>query len=179
VHQHDLHGCDDTRCDAQRASAFRGRIDPHVRRPRAACARGEGDWMRRLAIVTAQALAGVAPALGQQQPLRLSLADALARADSASPTVGIARAGIDGAQATWLRARAGYLPQLSASATYSRALASQYSGLTSGTAADTFPAPTNCRHYAPNPSLPLADRLDSIEHGLDCAANGAYGIDFS
>ena len=135
--------------------------------------------MRRLAIVTALALAGVAPALGQQQLLRLSLADALARADSASPTVGIARAGIDGAQATWLRARAGYLPQLSASATYSRALASQYSGLTSGTAADTFPAPTNCRHYAPNPSLPLADRLDSIEHGLDCAANGAYGIDFS
>jgi outer membrane protein TolC len=135
--------------------------------------------MKRLAIALILGLVASAPLSAQQQPVRLSLADALARADSASPAVGIARAGINNAQAGWLRARAGYLPQLNGSASYSRALASEFSGLTAATAADTFPAPVNCHHYAPNPSLPLADRLDSIEHGLDCAANGTGVIDFS
>jgi outer membrane protein TolC len=135
--------------------------------------------MKRFALVLALGLVAASHVIAQQQPVRLSLADALARADSASPAVGIARAGITGAQANWLRARAGYLPQLNGSATYSRALASEFSGLTAASAADTFAAPTNCRHYVPNPSLPLADRLDSIEHGLDCAANGPGVIDFS
>ena len=135
--------------------------------------------MKRLAMAIAVSIVACTAAVAQQQPVRLSLGEALARADSASPAVGIARAGIGSAQAGWLRARAGYLPQLSASATYSRALASEFSGLTTAAAADTFPAPTNCHHYAPNPSLPLADRLDSIEQGLNCAANGGYSIDFS
>jgi outer membrane protein len=135
--------------------------------------------VRRFAIALALVVGFNAQLFAQQQPVRLSLADALARADSASPAVGIAWAGIASAQAGWLRARAGYLPQLNASATYSRALASEFSGLTTSTAADTFAAPANCHHYVPNPSLPLADRLDSIEHGLDCAANGGSSIDFS
>jgi len=135
--------------------------------------------VRCFAIVLALVIGVNARLFAQQQPVRLSLADALARADSASPAVGIARAGINSAEAGWLRARAGYLPQLNGSATYSRALASEFSGLTSGVAADTFPAPTNCHHYVPDPSLPLADRLDSLEHGLDCAANGPGVIDFS
>ncbi len=103
----------------------------------------------------------------------LSLGDALRRADSASPAVGIARAGITSAQATWLRARAGYLPQINGSVLYTRTLASEFSGFASANPADTFPAPTNCHHFVPDPTLPIADRLDSLEHALDCTANGS------
>ncbi len=148
--------------------------------------------MKRVAVVAIVAAIAAGPLAAQvapqpgaprttfaQAPIAMSLQQALARADSASPAVGIARAGITGAQASWLRARASYLPQVSASATYSRALESEFSGLTTSSPADTFAAPINCHHYVPNPSLPLADRLDSIEHGLDCAANGPGVIDFS
>lgn len=110
-------------------------------------------------------------------PVRLSLADALARADSASEAVGIARAGLGRAEADRQRARASLLPQLNGSATYSRTIKSQFAGFASSSS-DTFPAPLNCGHYTPNPTLPLGQRLDSLERGLDCAANGA-GVDFS
>jgi outer membrane protein TolC len=105
--------------------------------------------------------------------MQLSLGDALRRADSASPEVGIARAGITGAKATWLRARSGYLPQINGSALYTRTLASEFSGFASANPSDTFPAPTNCHHFVPDPTLPIADRLDSLEHALDCTANGS------
>ncbi len=111
-------------------------------------------------------------------PLRLTLTAALLRADSASPAVGIARAGTTSAQASWLRARSARLPQLNGAITYTRTLASEFSGFTSSTSSDTFPAPVDCTHYHPNPSLPIADRLDSLEHGLDCTANGS-SLDFS
>ncbi len=123
--------------------------------------------------VVSSASAQSAPA-----PLRLSLTDALLRADSASPTVGIARAGTTSAEASWLRARAARLPQVNGAVTYTRTLASEFSGFAGSTSSDSFPAPTNCTHYHPNPSLPIADRLDSLEHGLDCTANGS-SLDFS
>ena len=122
----------------------------------------------------------IAARLGAQgpAPVVLSLQDALARAEAASPTVGIARAGVTGARADWLRARAAALPQLSGSVTYTRTLASQFSGLFSGSANDSLPVPTNCGHFHPNPDLPIGVRLDSLERGLDCAAN-ASPFDFS
>ncbi len=179
AHQCHFYGCHDSRCHAGHPSAFRRYVHRFVRRPGAARPRGEGARMKHLVLTVALALAASGPLVAQQQPVRLSLADALSRADSASPAVGIARAGIDGAQANVIRARASYLPQINGSATYSRALASEFSGLTSSSPADTFAAPTNCSHYVPDPSLPLADRLTAIEHGLDCAANGTGVIDFS
>lgn len=117
--------------------------------------------------------------LGAQQgaPVRLSLADALARADSASEAVGLARANVSKAESDRLRARSGLLPQLNASATYSRTIKSQFAGFAGNSAADTFPAPVDCGHFTPNPNLPLSERLDSLERGLDCSANGS-GIDF-
>ncbi len=129
--------------------------------------------MTRFALFAAMALlAARLPAQGAA-PVRLSLQDALARADSASPSVGIARAGITAAQASWLRARAAYLPQLNGSATYARTLASEFSGFASSATADTFTTPTGCLHYVPDPSLPVADRLAALERGLDCTANGS------
>lgn len=110
--------------------------------------------------------------------VRLSLADALVRADSASEAVGIARAGVTKAEADRLRARSALLPQLNGSATYSRTIKSQFAGFANSGTSDSFPAPVNCGHYSPNPNLPLGQRLDSLERGLDCAANGS-GIDFA
>jgi len=114
-----------------------------------------------------------------QQPIPLSLAAALARADSASPAVGIARAGINSAEAAWLRARSAYLPQVNGSALYTRALASEFSGFTATNPADTFPAPVNCHHFVANPDLTVTQRLDSLEHALDCTANGSSSLDLS
>ncbi len=111
-------------------------------------------------------------------PLPLSLSDALNRADSASESVGIARANVAKAESDRLRARSGLLPQLNGSATYSRTIKSQFAGFASSSS-DTFPAPVNCGHFTPNPTLPLGERLDSLERGLDCSANGGGGVDFS
>jgi outer membrane protein TolC len=127
----------------------------------------------------ALALALAAPLGAQGNPtLSLSLRDALLRADSASPAVGIARAGTESAHAAVIRARSGYLPQINGSASYARTLASEFSGFTSATTADTFPAPTNCLHFVPDPTAPISDRITALEHGLDCTANGS-SIDFS
>lgn len=123
-----------------------------------------------------------APLLGNTRApgdaIRLTLADALARVDSASESVGIARAAVRSAEAGQMKARSAYLPQLNGSVAYTRTLKTQFSGLSSGSN-DSTPAPTNCGTFRPNPSLPLAERLDSLERGLDCTANGNGGIDFS
>lgn len=129
---------------------------------------------------TSMLLALVAmPAEGQDSAtIRLTLPGVLARADSASEAVGIARAGLRQAEAGVRRAVSARLPQLSGSATYTRTLASQFSGSFSESKNDSFPAPVNCDHYSPHPELPIAQRLDSLEHGLDCAANSSP-FDFS
>ena len=130
--------------------------------------------MKRPALALALGIVATTHLLAQQQPVRLSLAEALARAEAASPAVGIAHAGVTNARAGWLRARSATLPQLNASVTYTRTLASQFAGLTSSSSSsDSFPAPTNCGHYQANPSLPIAARIDSLERGLDCAANAS------
>lgn len=116
--------------------------------------------------------------LAAQAPVRLTLGDALRRADSSSEAVGIARAGVRGAEAQRLRAKSAWLPQLAGSATYTRTLKSQFSAFASGSESDTFPKPVDCGHFVPNPDLPIGARLDSLERGLDCTANGG-GLDFS
>ena len=132
------------------------------------------------AAVLAVPLSAQAPAARPApQAVQLTLADALARADSTVANVGIARAGLVRAQSDWIRARSGYLPTLTGSATYSRTLKSQFSGFSSSSASsDSFPAPVNCEHYHTNPGLPIDQRIDSLERGLDCTAN-ASPFDFS
>lgn len=115
-------------------------------------------------------------------PLRLSIADALRMADSASEDVGIARAGVRAADGRLQQARSGWLPQLSGAVLYTRTIKSQFEALQgdgNGDGEPAPPAPTNCARFRPNPTLSVAERLDSLERGLDCTANGSGDIDFS
>lgn len=135
--------------------------------------------MKRIGRALACVIVSISPMAAQQQPVRLSLADALSRVESASPTIGIARTGVTSAHADWLRTRSTALPQLSGSASYTRTLASQFSAFeTTSGSSDTFPKPVNCGHFQPNPGLPIAARLDSLERGLDCTANSS-GFDLT
>lgn len=125
-----------------------------------------------------------APGAGGTSPvISLSLGQALARADSTSADVGIARAAVTRTGADVLRAHSSFLPQLSGSSSYTRTLKSQFSALSSGggdsTHTDPYPAPSGCGTYHPNGTLSISERLDSLERGLDCTANGSTGIDFS
>ena len=65
-----------------------------------------------------------------------------------------------------MRARSGRFPQLSATASYDRALASEFEGIF-----DTGGAPA-CAPFAPNPAAPLPDRVSEIERAIDCGAIG-------
>ena len=134
--------------------------------------------MKRLLAVVAFLAGAAIRGDAQQQPIRLSMTDALGRAEAASPTIGLARAGVTSAHADWLRTRSPSLPQLSGSASYTRTLASQFSSFTSNSSSDSFPKPANCGHYLPAPTLSITARLDSLERGLDCTANGS-SLDFS
>src|SRR5215207_4876388 len=59
----------------------------------------------------------------------LTLEQVLALAEARSEAIGISRAGVQRAEGETIRARSGLLPQLSASASYDRALASEFQGL--------------------------------------------------
>ncbi|HEU0014424.1 MAG TPA: TolC family protein [Longimicrobium sp.] len=124
------------------------------------------------------ALAFALPAAGQQQTAAapagqpLSLEDALRLAEDASESVTIARAGVTRSRGELMRARAERMPQVNGSLSYTRALASEFEGLGGGgTDTTTTPAPTNCGRFTPNPALPVGQRLDSLEHAVDCAVN--------
>jgi hypothetical protein len=70
-----------------------------------------------------------APGTLSAQGRAVSLDEALDLAEAKSEQVAIARTGIDRASGQLTRARADLFPQLSASASYDRALASEFSGL--------------------------------------------------
>ena len=116
----------------------------------------------------AQVVASAAPSGAQP----LSLDEALTLAEAKSDQIVIAQAGVLRARGQRLQAASQRYPQLGATASYSRALASQFSSIGGGGADSTAtPAPTNCGRFTPNPALPIEQRLDSLEHAVDCAAN--------
>lgn len=141
------------------------------------------SWLCGFLVVAAVAVPRAAPLRAQSpSPLRLSIAEALRMADSTSEDVGIARAGVRAADGRLLQARSGWLPQLSGAATYTRTIKSQFEALQGDEGGDDEPAPpapTNCMRFRPNPTLSVSERLDSLERGLDCTANGSGDIDFS
>lgn len=115
----------------------------------------------------------LAAPVGAQQtpspsPRQLSIEQALDLAEQGSEAVGLARSSLAQAQGERRRARSGYYPQLTGSASYTRALRSQFSALQDGT---TGPAPEECTSFVPRPSLPIAQRLDSLESAVECASN--------
>ncbi|MFN7985274.1 MAG: TolC family protein [Vicinamibacterales bacterium] len=102
-----------------------------------------------------------------QQSLSLSLDAALDRALSESEQVRIASAGVARAQGQQTRARSELFPQLSASASYNRALASEFSGLFSPSI-----NPTPCDAFTPDPTASVSARLAELERAVNCGATG-------
>ena len=96
----------------------------------------------------------------------LTLDQALTIAETHSETVTGAVAGVRRAEGEQARARSGRYPQLSASAGYDRALASEFSGVFDSSAA----AP--CPPFTLNPGASLESRVTEIERAIDCGAIG-------
>jgi len=130
------------------------------------------------------ALLGAAPLAAQQTPARpasatgvraLSLDEALRMAENASEQVAISRAGITRSRGEQLRARSNRYPQINGTASYTRALASEFEGVGGGGGGqDSTAAPPprdDCGSFSPNPSLPIEERLDSLEKAVDCAGS--------
>ncbi|HEU4588557.1 MAG TPA: TolC family protein [Gemmatimonadales bacterium] len=113
------------------------------------------------------------PAANPQSGARaLSLDQALELAHIASEDIGIAQTDVARARGDQKRARSSFFPQLSGSASYTRTLRSQFSELAgSGATTPTPPptGPTTCPMFRPNPGLPIAARVDSLEQAVACA----------
>jgi outer membrane protein TolC len=97
----------------------------------------------------------------------LTLAQVLELAAARSEAIGIARGGIERARADRLRVRSGLFPQLTASASYDRALASEFSNIFGGGGAEQ-----PCAPFALNPGAALGERVAEIERAIDCGAVG-------
>jgi outer membrane protein TolC len=111
---------------------------------------------------------------------RLSLDDALRAAEAQSEAVQIARAGLTRAQGQWYQARSQYLPQVNATAGYSRTLRSQFQGVSFGGGADTSTTPKPQSVCAP--AIPANATAAEIQAALaqasTCQAAGS-GFNFS
>lgn len=133
-----------------------------------------------------------APAVAAAQQARpLSLEEALRMAESQSEAVRMAQAGVQRARGQQLIARSQQLPQVGASLTYSRTLASQFEVFADAGPPQpppgTPPAPpddgttyyTPCTRYLAPTGATEAERLAGLEQSARCAANAGGAIDFS
>ena len=112
-----------------------------------------------------QAVTGQPP---PAQPRVLTLDDALALAEKTSEQVTMAEAGVTRAESAERRVQSEWYPQVTALASYDRALASEFEGL--------FDAGgTPCTPFAVNPQAPVPDRVTEIERALrDCPPTGNF-----
>jgi outer membrane protein TolC len=97
----------------------------------------------------------------------LTLEQALELAEPNSEAISIAREAVQRAEGEQIRARSGLGPQLSISASYDRALASEFEGVF-----DTASLGPTCPPYSLNPQVPLEARVAEIERAIDCGAIG-------
>ena len=144
-------------------------------------------------ITTLLGFLAILPVTAQaQQGRQLSLDEALRLAESQSEAVRIAQAGVHRARGLQVQARSQYLPQVGASVTYTRTLASQFEALAdAGPAAPppgTPPVPPDdgttyyspCTRYLAAAGATEVERLTSLETFAKCSAGtGGLGIDFS
>lgn len=146
---------------------------------------------RRAAVAVRMALIALAVGLGEagtaaaQTPAdarQLSLDEALGIAEAQSEQISMARAAVLRAEGQQMQARSELYPQIGASLSYSRALASEFEGAFGGGAGEDStagpPLPT-CQPFMPNPALPLEDRVTQLEGQFNCAEGPGGGIDFS
>ncbi len=108
------------------------------------------------------------PALDTVPATTLSLDEALSRALPASEAVGIARAAVKRARGQEQVARSEFLPQLIGTASYTRTLSSQFSSLERDGEPGDSSTTTFCNRFTGNPSLPVGERVDSLEAALNC-----------
>jgi outer membrane protein TolC len=133
-------------------------------------------------VTTFIALMIIAPAMKAQvvqgapaaaQARTISLDEAVRTAEAQSEAIRIARAGVQRAQGQQYQARSQRLPQLNASASYTRTLASQFDiGETAAPAVDTTkpaPPPTPCDQYLLDATATTAERLAGLEDASRCA----------
>lgn len=131
-------------------------------------------------------VAAIAPPLGaQQQPApgkrRLSLDEALRMAQMQSEAVQIAGAGLTRAQGQQSQSRSQYLPQLSATAGYTRTLRSQFQGFGGSSTSDTSTAPRPqavCAPTIPAGATP-AERQAALAQASTCASAPTSSFNFS
>ncbi len=125
------------------------------------------------AVNAAHSLAAQQPNASLARPgsvIQLSLDEALLLAEPSSENVGIARAGLERAKGEAKQAKSGFFPQLGGSASYTRVLETQFSGLAADSSA---PGPVGpCNGYRPDPNLPLDERVSELERAVDCSVNG-------
>lgn len=126
-----------------------------------------------------------------QQGRTLSLEDALRAAESQSEAVRIAQAGVQRARGQQMQARSQYLPQVGASMTYSRTLASQFEALASSgppqPPAGTPPVPPDngvtyyspCTRYLAPAGATDPEKVTALESFARCSAGSGGSIDFS
>jgi outer membrane protein TolC len=100
----------------------------------------------------------------------LSLEDALQIALPASEAVGLARAAVTRSNGEQLRARSEFFPQLTGSASYSRLLKSQFSGFAESDTSTGPARPNSCDRFFSDPTLPIGERVDSLEKSLECVS---------
>jgi outer membrane protein len=125
-----------------------------------------GQGVLACVLVCASASFAGAQALPPQLPGRpLTLEDILDIAESRSEAIAVARAGQTRAEADRIRARSGLLPQLSASASYERALASEFEGIFDAGGA-------TCPPFVPVPGASIEERVAELERAVDCGATG-------
>lgn len=104
---------------------------------------------------------------GQGPARLLTIDEALKIAEARSEAMVAAEASVDRAGGEQIRVRSDLFPQLSASASYDRALASEFEGLFDG--GTTVPCPS----FVANPAASTAERLAELERAVDCGATGA------
>jgi len=122
----------------------------------------------RVLAVTICFLISSVPGFAQARQV-LTLEEALRLAGATSESVAIAEAGIARAEGDRMRARSLTRPQLAGSASYDRALASEFSGIF-----DSAGPP--CPPLDIDATRPLTDRVAEIERALDCGAVGGFSF---
>jgi outer membrane protein len=111
-------------------------------------------------------------------PRQLSLEDAIHTAEQQSATLGVARAGITRATGQFFQARSQFLPQLSASAGYTRTLRSQFSGFSLGSSDST--TSTTSALCAPQigANATAAERDAALAQAITCQSSSAGASSF-
>jgi outer membrane protein TolC len=104
-------------------------------------------------------------------PGPLTLEQVLQLAEPRSEAVSIAVTGVRRAEADQIRAKSGLRPQLSATASYDRALASEFDNVF-----DTGSTGPSCPPFMLNPTAGIDARVAEIERALDCGAIGGGGF---